>query len=82
MLWQFRKMPGILAGTTPKCSIYRGDEIDKWLKKHKDISRYVILDDMDYLQFKNEQSAHLVTTDHFRGLQTENIPQILAILKA
>lgn len=81
LLWQFRKMPGIMAGITPNCSIYRGDEIDRWLKKHKNISRYVILDDMDYLQFKNEQSSHLVTTDHFKGLQTENIQQAIAILK-
>lgn len=82
LVWQFRKMPGILAGITSKCSIYRGNEIDQWLKKHKNISRYVILDDMDHLQFRNEQSSHLVTTDHFKGLQPDNIPQTLAILKA
>ncbi len=74
-------MPGTMAGITPKCSIYRGNEIDVWLTKHINISRYVILDDMDQLQFQEEQSSHLVTTDHFKGLQTENIQQAIAILK-
>ena len=58
LLWQFRKMPGILAGITPKCSTYRGDEIDGWLKKHKNISRYVILDDMDHLQYNTAAKSN------------------------
>ena len=82
LMWHIRKLPGILAGVVPQGSAYRGNEIDEWLKQHTNISRYAILDDMDSRQFKSDQSSHLVTTNHFKGLQPEHLPQTLSILAA
>lgn len=74
-------MPGILAGVSPKSSIYRGNEIADWLEAHRNISNYVIIDDMDSLQFKANQSTHLVTTNHFKGLQPDTTERAISILK-
>ena len=74
-------MPGVLAGVTPKSSIYRGKEIADWLETHPNISNYVIIDDMDSLQFDSNQSMHLVTTNHFKGLQPDTTERAISILK-
>ena len=81
LMWKLRNMPGVLAGVTPKSSIYRGKEIADWLKVHPNISNYVIIDDMDSLQFDSNQSMHLVTTNHFKGLQPDTTEKAISILK-
>lgn len=81
LMWKLRNMPGILAGVTPKSSIYRGNEIAKWLNIHRNITNYIIIDDMDYLQFNADQATHLVTTNHYKGLQPDTTEIALSILK-
>ncbi len=81
LMWELRKMPGILAGVTPKCSIYRGKEIAEWLRTHRNITNYIIIDDMDYLQFKADQATHLVTTNHYKGLRPDTTEIAISILK-
>ena len=80
-MWKYRKLPGIIIGITPTVSINRGDEIDKWLCKHLEIRDYVILDDMDYKQFRKEQRPYLVTTNHFSGLDNSSSSMAINILK-
>ena len=79
-MWRYRKMSGLVIGVTPSISIYRGEEINKWLRKHKGITNYVIIDDMDYKQFREEQCSHLVTTNHFSGLDYYSAQKAVRIL--
>jgi len=44
MMWLFRRMPGHIIGCTSRKGIYRGCQIDAWLKKHREVNAYVILD--------------------------------------
>ena len=81
LMWKCRKMPGRLAGVTPDCSIYRGNEIARWLETHRNVTNYVIIDDMDYLQFNDNQVSHLVTTDHFKGLQPDTADKAISVLQ-
>ena len=79
-MWRYRKLPGEIIGVTPSVSIYRGDEINRWLKNHKGISNYVIIDDMDYRQFHHEQHSHLVTTPHLSGLDMDSSNKAIKML--
>ena len=79
-MWKCRNMPGEIIGVTSSFSIYRGDEIDNWLSKHPQVINYVIIDDMDYKQFRQEQGAHLVTTNHFSGLDKTSAYDSVRIL--
>lgn len=79
-MWRYRKLSGLVIGVTPSVSIYRGDEINKWLCKHRGITNYVIIDDMDYKQFRGEQHSHLVTTNHFFGLDKSSARKAIRIL--
>lgn len=58
LLWMYRKLPGEVVDITPDLafkrkdlsfdywqSVPRGNEIDKWLKEHTEVTNYVILDD-------------------------------------
>ena len=76
-MWDYRNMPGIILGVTPSVSIYRSEEIDKWLRRHSEVKQYVIIDDMDCIQFSEEQRPVLITTNHFSGL--DETPADLAI---
>lgn len=80
LMWNLRGLPGKIIGITPKYSIHRGIEINAWLSHHKDVSNYVIIDDMDYLQFEAEHHSHLVTCDHFKGLQIDTCLKAIEIL--
>jgi len=79
-MWEYRKLPGKIIGLTPSISTHRGDEIDKWLYKHSKIKKYVIIDDMDYRQFRKEQRPYLVTTNHFFGLDKSSSNSAVNIL--
>ena len=57
----------------------RGQEIKEWLMLHgKDVSHYVILDDMD--DILPEQEPHFVWTDPEVGITEENAEQAIMIL--
>ena len=79
-MWRYRKLLGMVIGVTPSISIYRGEEINKWLCKHIGITNYIIIDDMDYRQFRNEQHSHLVTTNHFSGLDSSSAQEAIRLL--
>ncbi|MCI6080722.1 MAG: HAD domain-containing protein [Prevotella sp.] len=79
-MWEYRKLSGRIIGVNPSVSIYRGDEIDKWLCQHKGITNYVIIDDMDYKQFREEQHSHLVTTNHFSGINKSTAQEAVRLL--
>ena len=79
-MWRYRKMLGMVIGVTPSISIYRGEEIDKWLSKHIGITNYVIIDDMDCRQFRKEHHSHLVTTNHFSGLDSSSAQEAIRLL--
>lgn len=58
----------------------RGDEIREWLKLHKDVKSFVILDDdSDMREFT---STNLAKTTYERGLQPEHIEVAKAILES
>lgn len=64
---------------TPLKSSIRGDEISAWLKKHKDVERYVILDDDSDM---GDEITHLIQTTFERGLQPEHIEEAIKWLNS
>jgi hypothetical protein len=61
---------------TPIRKDSRGDEINEWLEKNKDIDKFVILDD-DVFDIKKEQMQFLVMPDYTIGLTEENAKQVI-----
>jgi len=57
----------------------RGSEIDKWLDSHKDISDYLIIDDMN--DMLEEQQSHFIHTDTDNGMLIKNYEDILNYFK-
>lgn len=64
---------------TPLKSSIRGDEITAWLKKHKDVEAYVILDDDSDM---GDHMDHLIQTTFQRGLQPEHIEEAIKWLNS
>ena len=63
---------------TKKFSLVKADEILSWLKEHKDVIKWVVLDDLD---LNNEQVAkHQVKINHTVGLTIEDIEKAESIL--
>ena len=58
----------------------RGGEIQQWLNDHREVTNYVILDDMDCRQFRKEHHSHLVTTNHFSGLDSSSAQEAIRLL--
>ena len=57
----------------------RGHEIEEWLSLHgKNVSHYVILDDID--SFLNIQKTHLVLTNPIVGITEEDVTKAISIL--
>jgi len=72
-----------IVALTPRYMTNRGQEIDAWFEKMKDlqvyIDRYVILDDND--DFSNHQAQHhLVLTNKQVGLTVEDAEKAIKIL--
>ena len=82
LMWRCRDMPGRLRGYTPRIADNRGLEIREWLSRHSGVEDYVIIDDMDYLQFEPEQQDHLVTCDHFSGFSLDDAKMAVQILSS
>lgn len=57
----------------------RGEEIQMWLEWHPNVKNYVILDDRT--DFTEEQQAHFVHINSYRGLLDEDIVLANNILK-
>lgn len=57
----------------------RGMEIKEWLDKHgKNVSHYVIIDDMD--NFLSSQKSHFVQTDPEVGITEEDVDKAVRLL--
>lgn len=64
---------------TKKFSLVKADEILLWIKSHKNVTGWVVLDDLD---LHNDQiRLHQVQTDPTTGLTLENIKQAVKILR-
>jgi len=73
-------MPGKIVGCTIRKGIHRGLQINKWLNAHKNVESYVILDDMNEMQFLKTQISNLVVTPHFFGLDNLSANKAIEIL--
>ena len=63
---------------TKKFSLVKADEILSWLKAHKNVSQWVVLDDLNLHNVQVGQ--HQVKTDATIGLTTEDIEKAEKIL--
>lgn len=52
----------------------RGDEINAWLKRHKEIKNYVIID--DDTDFYKKQKSHLIKTSTDDGFSSKNFMEV------
>lgn len=67
--------------TTYNGTWFRGEEILTYLKTHQDIENYVILDDVLFDDFaNNEIEEHLVLTNRKVGLTDSNVNDAVKIL--
>lgn len=64
---------------TKKFSLVKAEEILAWLKKHEEIDRWVVLDDLDL--HNAEIAKHQVKTDQTIGLTIEDVEKAEMILK-
>ena len=66
------------------CDYYdeRGWEIKEWLNKHPEVEAWVVLDDVDFLDFHKypEVTNHLVLTDEWEGLTDQDVEKAIEIL--
>jgi hypothetical protein len=57
----------------------RGMEIKEWLDKHgKNVSHYVIIDDVD--NFLSSQKSHFVQTDPEVGITESDVKKVVRLL--
>ncbi len=63
---------------TKKFSLVKADEILLWLKSHNDVTKWVVLDDLDLHNVQIKQ--HHVKPDQTVGLTLENIKEAIEIL--
>ena len=67
---------------TSKGSWFRGEEILAYLRSHKDVENYVILDDTFFEDFSiKEISEHLVLTEYKVGLTDDDVEKAIRILR-
>lgn len=76
---EYLKKHGIIGvvGFTPDLKHHRGFEIQAWLDEHKDIDKFVILDDDDDMF---HLSSKLVKTDWKLGLQEKDMDKVIEML--
>ena len=68
--------------STSKGSWFRGEEILAYLRSHKDVENYAILDDTFFEDFSiKEISEHLVLTDYKVGLTDADVEKAIKILR-
>lgn len=68
--------------STHNGSWFRGNEILTYLRSHKDVENYVILDDTFFEDFSiKEISEHLVLTDYKVGLTDDDVEKAIRILR-
>ena len=65
---------------TKKFSLVKADEILLWLKSHNDVTKWVVLDDLDLHNVQIKQ--HQVKPDQTVGLTLANIEEAIEILQS
>lgn len=78
-MWRRRNLLGEILDVTPVMSIYRGNEIDAWLRRNRPMY-YVIIDDMDSRQFCEHHAHHLVTCNGRVGLTKTDVQNAITKL--
>ncbi len=78
-MWHERQMPGFMTDTTPNVSKHRGDEIQQWLNECDTTCNYVIIDDLEAVNFNENQLDKLVIVNPYNGLDQDATEK--AILK-
>ena len=74
-------MPEISGHTDDISWKLRGTEIRKYLEDHPEITEYVILDDIPFADFADDELLpHLVLTDTRLGLSDEDVRKAVTIL--
>lgn len=68
---------GRVIGLTPRDEeiLTRGGQIAYWLKQHKEVTKYIIVDDMDW-DFK-ELRLNYYKTDPATGLQEKDVNEVI-----
>lgn len=83
MLYSKGVTKGRVIGATPRrmSNYFRGNEIDWWLEKNRDVSRedYVILDDDK--DFHPHQLPRLIVTPFNLGITEEQVKQVISMLR-
>ena len=79
-MWKAWKLPGFITETTPNISNHRGYEIDAWIRECKTECEYVIIDDLDANNFNEHHLPHLITVNHYNGLDEIAVKQAIEIL--
>ncbi len=79
-MWIDRDLPSEVIDTTPNCSKFRGDEIDAWLKVHKEDIRYVIIDDLESSNIHSHQIPHLFVVNPYTDLDEEASKRAISLL--
>lgn len=69
--------PQILASDGTPLISFRGDEIKEWLKRNKDVSSFVVLDDID---MSDEFGNKMILTSEEDGLQDHHIQMAIGAL--
>lgn len=69
--------PQILASDETPLISFRGDEIKEWLETNKDISNFVVLDDID---MSNDFGNKMILTFEEDGLQDHHVLQTVSVL--
>lgn len=81
---KIRKFGMEISGTTAGCEMTcfdRGQGISVWLKKHKDVTHWVVLDDVVFDDYENYGiMPHLVHTDEQVGLTDDDVEKAIKIL--
>ena len=69
--------PQILASDGTPLISFRGDEIKEWLKNNKDVSSFVVLDDID---MSDEFGNKMILTSEEDGLQDHHVQMAIGTL--
>lgn len=73
-----------LVGYTDRGGPNRYDEIQRWLEKHKECDKFVIIDDTRLLEFEDKPSSvsskNFVLVDSYIGLSLDDMETALSIL--
>ena len=79
-MWESRQMSGNLFDVTPNLKISRGAEICGWINGKANISNYVIIDDLGFENFNEDQLDYLVTGNPFYGIDDVICQRAIEIL--